>query len=218
MQNKKDSIPKVVLDFFSLALFFLLYGMFVAMIIRLAINFDLNSNEAFGVLFSLLCGTPFVIGLFVSLKFIKRSNWPTAFGLPILVVPLLFFLFLTWLTFQERPTNIFKDFVADPIPAGVSNIQGRNVTEGFDEIKIILAFNATPEVVDQIIADQGLVQVQVQDASDMDDGFQKFQNIDLHQSWTVYEENYSKSEYSLEPITIWVNSKRNIVLFQYFDY
>jgi hypothetical protein len=218
MQNKKDSITKIVLDFLSLALFFLLYGMLVAMIIRLAINSDPNSNEAFGVLFSLLCGTPFVIWLFVSLKFIKRSNWPIAFGLPILVVPLLIFLFLTWLAIQERPTNIFKDFVADPIPVGVSNIQGRNATEGFDELRIIIAFNATPKVIDQIIADQGLVQVQAQDASDMDDGFQKFQNVDLHQNWTVYEENFSKSEYSWGPITMWVNSKRDFVLFQYFDY
>lgn len=213
MQNKKDSVIKSIAN---VALFLLILGTLVTVVMWILIYIDPNSNEVFGILLSLLCGIPVAIGLFVQLKFTKRSIWYKAFGLPILIIPLLISLWFAWLAFQESPSHIFKDFVADPIPAGVSDIQARNATEGFDEINIILAFKATPEVIDKLIADKGLVQVQ--DAMEMDDRFHKFTNIDLNQSWTIYQKNYSQSEYSWESITIWVNPKRNTVLFQYLNY
>ncbi len=215
MQNEKDLATKVISVVSNLALFFLLYGILAVLIIWLATVFQLNWNGFGYILISVLCGAPFAILMFVSLKFKKRSKWHIAFGLPLLILPLLISLFLVWLAFLESPTHIFKDFVADPIPAGVSNIQSHNATSGFDEIKIIVAFNATPEVIDKLIADNDLAQVGDSD-TDMDSGFRDFSNINLNQSWTVYEKNYSKDEYGWEYVTIWVNPERNLVLFQYW--
>jgi len=214
MENKSDSGIKVISN---LALFFLVFGIFVALGTLITLYLQPNLNGLGGIVLSLVCGTPTAILIFIWLRFMKRSKWYFAFALPPLIFLLLISLFLAWQAFEQRPENIFKAFVADLIPVEISNIQARDVTEGFDEQKIIVAFNATPEVIEKLIADNQLVQVQ-ESTSDMDPGFEKFSNIDLNQAWTIYEKNYSKDDYSSEYVTIWVNPERNTVLFQYFVY
>jgi len=119
-----------------------------------------------------------------------------------------------WQAFDQIPTNVFKTVVANPIPAGVSHIQARDVGDGLLTEEYIVAFNATPEIVDKIIADKGLVQAQ-DSMTEMDPGFWKFTNIDLHQNWTIYEKSNLNVGYTSLIITMWVNPDRNTVLFQY---
>jgi hypothetical protein len=196
-------------------LFFLLFGVFIVFGVLIALFLQTDPTYIFGpFIISLVCGTPIGLFLFVWLRFIRRLKWYIAFILPSLISLLLISLFLIWGAFDQIPTNIFKTVVANPIPAGVSNIQARDVGDGLLTEEEIVAFTATPEVVDKIIANKGLAQAQ-DSMTEMDPGFWKFTNIDLHQDWTIYEKSNINVGYTSLIITMWVNPGRNTVLFQY---
>ena len=213
MQNRNNSGIKVISN---LALFFLLFGVFIAFGVLIALFLQTDTTYILGpFIISLFCGTPMGLFLFVWLQFIRRSKWYIAFILPSLIGLLLISLFLTWGAFDRIPTNIFKEVVANPIPAGVANIQARDVGDGLLIEEEIVAFNAPPEVVDKIIANKGLTQTQYI-VPEMDPGFREFSNINWNQDWTVYEKYETGESHNSLLITMWVNPERNTVLFQYY--
>jgi len=163
-----------------------LFGVLFLLFIILggAITFFLqpNLNGIGGILFSLICAFPLSIILLVRFRQKNNFKWYITYVLPALVFPLCIALFLGWTAFEQRPTNIFKVFVADPIPAGVSNIQAYDISVGIDST-IILAFNATPEAVDEIIEINKLTP---SDYEEPDSYFETFDNINTSQEWDTY--------------------------------
>lgn len=131
--------------------------------------------------------------------------------LPVLIFPLFSSLVLGWSLFQQRPQNIFKVFVADPIPLGVSNIRAYDVSLGIDQT-IIVAFNATPEAIDEIIKSNYLVSVE--DSHMINDPqYELFDGVEWNKDWSTYEFDNDKIL-----ITMWVSPDENTVLFRWLDF
>ncbi len=103
----------------------------------------------------------------------------------------------------------------DPIPYGVSNIQGHDISGGFD-MEILLAFNATPEAIDEIIAKNELKLYKEDEASYYigDPNIYYLQNVNWSRSWTIYEKS---SRGKVHSMTIWVNPQKDTVVFRFIS-
>jgi hypothetical protein len=87
----------------------------------------------------------------------RENKLPRQTWIPVLVFPLVFGLLYGYTMLYERnPRHMFKVFVADPIPAGVTDIQATDTSGGFDQ-EVVIVFNAPPAVMDAIIQKQKLV-------------------------------------------------------------
>jgi len=139
----------------------------------------------------------------------EESKWYKTYLLPASIFPLLIILFLGWTAFEQRPKNIFKVFVADPIPTGVSNIQAYDVSVGIDST-IILAFDATPDAINKIISVNNLTLSKYEEP---DAEFIRFEDIRISEDWTTYNFDDNKID-----ITMWVNPEKNTVLIRWFDF
>lgn len=90
--------------------------------------FTFRDSDVRFILFS--CPLVFALPIFVVLtailrKVVKRGILATV--LPLLVFPLLFILQSANIVYERIPQNMFKEYLADPIPMGVTNIQGRYI-------------------------------------------------------------------------------------------
>ena len=121
-------------------------------------------------------------------------------------------LFFGWTAFEQRPANIFKFFVADPIPNGISNIQAHDISVGID-LEIVVAFDATPEAIDQIIAINDLdLDTDPYNPDRNDIPFEYFSDVKGKQDWVFY------SKYDRENISwwlLWVNTDRTQAFFRF---
>jgi hypothetical protein len=195
----------------SLALFSLLFGVTVILVGMAVFSVAPNTNSLFGVLLSFLCAAPLALILFVNPIFVKKVKPYQRYLLPTLIFPLCVGLTLGWNLLQQRPEDMFKMFVADPIPEGVSNIRAFDISGGYDT-EIILTFHATPEAIQEIITSNGLVLVE---DSFMfgEPHYEYFRDVQWSKDWTIYEKSSNKNK--VELITLWINPQGNIVLFRY---
>jgi hypothetical protein len=212
----KDKLKIIFQHLLNFVLFAFLFMTVVVLTAMAVFNAAPNTNSLFSVILSFICAIPLAFGLFFNFSFVNKIEKYQRFLLPTLIFPLLIVLLLGWNLYQQLPENMFKMMVADPIPSGVTNIQSRDISGGFDT-EIILAFNATPEAIDEIVAKNQLelynennVSFYIQDPES-----QNFPNIHWSRDWTVYYRSFSKNK--IETITIWVNPERNTVLFQYIN-
>ena len=173
---------------------------------------DPNTNSLFGIVCSFIFALPMGIYLFFNSKFTKATSPYQRILFPVLIFPICILLSLGWNLYQQHPENLFEIFVMDPIPDGVSNIQGFDISGGFD-MEIILAFNATPEAIDKIILENKLALYNKETALYFleDPDYQYFQNIDWDRSWEIYERH---SLENVESIVIWINPQKDTVIFR----
>lgn len=170
-------------------------------------TFGLNFAGFALFLYPLLFALPIFVILNRKLK--KRGIFGTV--LPLLVLPLLFSLLFAYMKFYERnPQHMFKAYVADPIPAGVTNIQARYLDEGFYE-DVLVTFQASPEVIDTIIAQKQLEKAVVQyNHPDLD-----LPELFVEGNWISYERTlYAEDGDITGYIKMWVNPERSIVIFR----
>jgi hypothetical protein len=213
MKNGKSRTTSKTI--FSFVLFSLLFASIVFLVGYAVFNAAPNTNSLFGVIFSFMCAVPLAFSLFFNQKFNDKVKPFQRFLLPILIFPLCILLSLGWNLYQQRPEGLFQLFVMDPIPDGISNIQGDDVSGGFD-MEIILAFNATPEAIDKIIAKNELTPYSKETASYFiqDPDYRYFRDINWNRNWVVYTKHNSER---VEETTIWVNPEKDTVLFRYIS-
>src|SRR5688572_13879820 len=113
-----------------------------------------NSNGLGSICISTTCGVPAAFSFFFILQEFRFKEMKV-YLFSSLVFPFFSLIIIGYSFYQQRPENIFRVFVTDPIPAGVTNIQAYDISAGFDQ-EIVVAFNATPEVIEQIIREHGL--------------------------------------------------------------
>jgi len=211
MKNQKPILDTPV----NFVLFTVLFALVVILLSIVVFNIGPNTNSMFGVALSLLCALPLGYGLFFNSRFIEKTKPYQRIILPALIFPLCILLSLGWNLYQQRPEGLFEMFVMEPIPNGVSNIQGHDISGGFD-MEILLAFNATPEAIDKIIAKNELKFYNEDKVSyfipNPDTSY--LPDINWNENWTVYEKS---SREKVESMTIWVNPQKDTVLFQFIS-
>ncbi len=208
--DNKEPLIKTVLSFILFLILFVIVAYFLSdAIARVAPN----TNSLFGILCSFILGLPIGIYLFFNSKFIKATKLYQRILFPVLIFPLCILLSLGWNLYQQRPENLFKIFVMDPIPSGVSNIQGIDISGGFD-LEILVAFDATPEAIEIIIKEHELKINESPYNIKSDIPFEYFPEINSEQDWTLYQ----KAE--LEKVnwwSLWVNADKTTAIFQLID-
>lgn len=153
----------------------------------------------------------FALPIFVILnrKSKKRGIFGTA--LPLLVLPLLFSLLFVYMMFYERnPQHMFKAYVVDPIPMGVTNIQARFLNEGFYE-DVLVTFRASPEAIDTIIAQKQLQKA----AGKFNAPDQDLPEYSWGKKWVLYHRTiYTEGGDGHGYINMWVDPERSIVIYR----
>ena len=198
----------------SFALFGVLFVVFVVLAGIVVFGLQPNLNGIGGIMLGLMCATPLAFFLFIRFRAEGKSKWYKTYILPALIFPLLIVLFLGWTVFEQRPTNIFMVFVADPVPDRVSNIQARDISAGFDQ-EIVVAFDATPKAIDEITAINGLELDDDPYNFDRNDiPFEHFSDVNEDQDWLFY------TKYDRENINwwfFWINADKTQAFFRFVD-
>lgn len=212
MNNQK--LKPILHAAINFLLFTFLFAVIVILVINLVFAIGPNTNSLFGVFFSFICALPLAFTLFFNPKFIAKVRPYQRFVLPALIFPLCVLLGLGYDLYQQRPENLFKLFVMDPIPEGVSNIRGHDVSGGFDG-EILLAFDATPDAVEEIIMEYELeIYENPYSSIKRQIAIEYFPEINFEQEWTLYQKA------DLENIDwwkLWVNTDQTIAIFQIID-
>lgn len=171
-----------------------------------------NLNGIGSICISGICATPLSFSLFFVLQEFKVSE-TKAYLFPSLIFPLISLLLIGYSFYEQRPENIFRVFVIDPIPEGVANIRAYDISAGIDQ-EIVIAFDATPDIIDQIIRENNLKLDENPYTLKSDIPFEYFPEIDSEQDWILYR----KAE--LENInwwSLWVNTDKTTAIFQFID-
>ena len=170
-------------------------------------------NGAGMTILTALCGCPLALLLFIVLKSTNKIKKPyQRYLFPVLMIPLIAGLVIGWTLIQQSPTNMFKIFVADPIPNGVTDIHARDVTVGFDYQEIIFSFRATPEAIDEIIALNELELV-VDTTYEDDPPLEQLPNTNWNKDWILYQRK-SGTKYEMLILEMWVNPEKDTAIFQ----
>ena len=173
-----------------------------------------NVNAPAVVCFPLICAIPLILIAIPILNKKTTENQLVRYILPISIFPILFALFLGYMLYIQSPENIYKDFLGDPIPAEVTNIQAHNITSGFDGIEVVIAFNSSsPSVIEQIIAKNKL-ELDNNPVGQSDMPLQYFPNIDPNQNWELYKRF---NESPMECFFLWVNPEKNLAIFRFLS-
>lgn len=171
-----------------------------------------NLNGIGSICISATCGIPLAFSLFFVLQEFKVSDIKV-YLFPSLIFPLISILLIGYSFYEQRPENIFRVFIVDPIPAGVTNIRAYDISAGIDQ-EIVIAFDATPDIIDQIIQEHNLKLDENPHALKSDIPFEYFPEVDSGQDWTLYR----RAE--LENInwwSLWVNTDKTTAIFQFID-
>ncbi len=194
----------------------LLIGLIV--VIAAALSFLVSGPGivgVFGAAMPLLCAVPLAYFLFFNATFSQKTTPVYRILLPAMIPLLCAGIWNGASLYDQDPRVMFKQLLSNPIPAGVSNIQSYDDSGGFD-VEYGLAFEATPEVVDDLIEKDGLVLDNDEThLNDLDALFQYFPNVKRDQEWTYYSKLDPESE-SLRQM--WVNEDRTTVLFVFIGY
>jgi len=157
---------------------------------------------------ALFCSPP-IIGVLTLILVARKKSGPIIV-LPLLVFPLLFILFFANVLYERTPQYMFKTYVADPIPAGVTNIQGRYLTY-FIYDDAVITFQASPEAVDAIIAQNNFEEKDLDDYPDQD-----LPEYSWGGPWIGYERGLYDQMGGLDGyVKMWVNPEQSIVVFRY---
>ncbi len=156
------------------------------------------------VILPFLVGIPVGYGVYFSQKKKKKVR---KYGFPLGIYACLFILCLSYSLWERRPQNLFRVFIAHPIPQGVTYIKGYDMTAGFD-YDIILHFSSTPKAIETIITINELERrYDTQDTDKLPLGF--FENIRNTDEWILYS-THKDIEYVK---WLWVNPPQTEALY-----
>jgi hypothetical protein len=176
------------------------------MIIRFAFG---DGAIGFLICCPLSCTTP----IYAILPWILRKKGNLGTVLPLLAVLLLFIFFIAYLANERDPQKMFTSYLGDPIPAGVTNIQGRYLQEGL-ETEAVITFQAPPEVIDKIITQNDFKRKEIEDGH-ID------QDLPEHSwkgNWIGYQREDRKQSGGLAGYdTMWVDPIQSIVVLRCID-
>lgn len=173
-----DSAPQALL-------FFLLTGIVIYLVGNAVISYAPNMNSWGGASLSFLCAVPLAILLFANNKFAARVKPYQRVILPALIFPLFIVLSLGWNLYQQFPPNLFRVFIMDPIPEGITHIRGRDITVGFDNLELVFVFNITPQALDEFIVKNELVEAEHPDMGGPN-AKAYFRKTGWNETWTAY--------------------------------
>lgn len=197
-------------------IFTLLLGLIV--VVSVPLSFLVSGPGIVGVFNAvtpLLCAVPLAYLLFFNTRFSQKTRSIYRILLPAMI-PFLCAGILNGVSlYDQNPRVVFKRLLSDPIPAGVSHIQSYDDSGGFD-VEYGLAFEATPEIIDDLITKNGLVLDNNEtNFNYMNIPFEYFPNIKKAQEWTYYSKLDPESESQRQ---MWVNGDRTTVIFVFIGY
>jgi len=197
-------------------IFTLLLGLIV--VVSVPLSFLVSGPGIVGVFNAvtpLLCAVPLAYLLFFNTRFSQKTRSIYRILLPAMI-PFLCAGILNGVSlYDKNPRVVFKRLLSDPIPAGVSHIQSYDDSGGFD-VEYGLAFEATPEIIDDLITKNGLVLDNNEtNFNYMNIPFEYFPNIKKAQEWTYYSKLDPESESQRQ---MWVNGDRTTVIFVFIGY
>ncbi len=211
MEDKKAVISTPI----AFILFTALFALIIILLTMGIFSFAANTNSLCGVAFSLLFALPFGYWLFFYPRFSKSVKPWQRIVLPALIFPICILLGLGWNLYQQLPANLFRIFIADPIPDGVTNIQGHDISGGFD-LEIVMAFDVTPEAIEEIVKENHLVLHDENTSSYIlsSPPVEYFPDIHWNKDWTAYA---SFSIEQVNVIVLWVNPEKDTAIFHLID-
>lgn len=155
----------------------------------------------------LTCGIPLAYIIFLSSAFTKKFPGRLRFFIPPFVILLIACAIIGLSMYDQSPQVMFKRLLSDPIPYGISNIQAKDISTF--SVTQLLAFNTTPQAIEQIITNNGL---ELQgDRCTRFAPFEYFPDVNQDQSWFCYAK--PGSEYDTWGF-LWVNGDKSTALFR----
>ena len=211
---KNEGVRNFLRATLGITLFSLLFGFTVVLAGLVSFTYiGPNLAAISNIILPLLIALPVSYILFIFFSFVKMADWKTSYLIPAIIFPVLFGLTFAWTMHERDPRNIFKVFVLDPIPGGISNIRARDISGGF-ETEIIVTFQTTPQVTEKIIATNNL-KVDNHTASFTMNPNEFFPDLAWNQDW----ERYIQWERDNEIITtLWVNPDKSEAIFWFLAY
>ena len=200
--------------FWQEILFIGLFGLTVIGVGFLSIITIGPTIEGLGCAFlPLIVAFPTALILFDYLLHHEKIKALMRYGLPLLILPGLFSMIWAFTMFIERnPENMFRVFVCDPVPPGISNIKGSDESAGID-MDIVMSFNITPTGLDKILTKNNLSLGG--QGSYLNDEFLKdfYPDGDKSQKWTEFD--YGTKDYHM---SLWINPDATLALVHYNTY
>ena len=145
----------------------------------------------------------------------NRFKWYVRFLIPALIFPIIFGVAFGITMLERTPKNIFRVFVSKPIPEGVSNIRAQDITMGID-YDIIVAFDTTPEALDEIIAKNEFELAEESILFDDKSPHRFFPDANWSNQWTRYSKCGDPPERYC--MWMWVNPEQTTVLYRYWSF
>ena len=196
-------------------LFLLLLGSVIFLVGNAALSYSSNTNSVCNTSLSFLCAVPLALLLFNNSKFITRVKPYQRFLFPALIFPAFIMLSVGWNLYIEYPPKMFKDFIADPIPQGITHLRSKKITEGFDNLQVAFTFEATPEALDEFIVANGLVEDKYADL-DSQATIKFFKKVGWNGSWRAYEKWEKSQQNTIR--TLWVSPDGKSVCYHLISY
>ena len=192
------------------SLFFLIYvisAICAGVLTSVTIGLDLAGMEL--ICCPHICILPIAFGLFLFPAFAKRVKPFHRYLFPGLIFPILFGILLGNMIYEQSPKVMFKRLLGDPIPSGVTNIRSDIYTDlSYYER---MAFDATPEAIDELIARNNLILV-----DDFECGFsppfRTYPEINKDQDWFCYTIASNDHE---DWGALFVNADKTVALFHF---
>jgi hypothetical protein len=161
----------------------------------------------FDVFISLICGAPIAYIIFFNSVYKCKVHGKVRFALPALIPIIIAIALIGWSLYDQNPEVMFKRLLSDPIPSGVSNIRAKDIST-FSVVQMV-AFDVTPQAIDQIIAKNELKLV--------DDcpgviPLMYFPEIQQDQDWLCYSKTEDNGTHIWE--ALWVNDKKSSAVFR----
>ena len=196
-------------------LFLLLLGGVIFLVGSAALSYSSNTNSVCNTSLSFLCAVPLAIFMFNNFKFVTRVKPYQRFLFPALIFPALIMLSVGWNLYIEYPPKMFKDFVADPIPQGITHLRSKNITEGFDNLEVAFTFQSTPEALDEFIAKNGLVETDYA-YLESQATIKFFKKVKWNENWRTYERWEKGQQNTIR--TLWVSPDGKAVCYHLISY
>jgi hypothetical protein len=155
-----------------------------------------------------ICAAPIAIWMFKKLE--RSASKPgmveSVFSAVIFLV-IFGALILYTLVVERNPRNMFRAFIQNPIPAGVTNIQARDISAGFTE-DVVIVFRGSPELVDEIINKRKLEPRDFRySIGEMPD--ERFDGIDRNADWQFYGSTGSDIY-----VWLWVDPASEMIIYR----
>jgi hypothetical protein len=195
------------MDISFLFLIFILSTVGAGLLTNITIGLDLIGIEI--VCCPSILAFPIALALFFLPAFVKRVKPFQRYLFPGLIYPIIFGIILGYMIYDQSPRVMFKRLLGEPIPSGITDIR----TDIYTDLSYYekMAFNATPEAIDEIIARNNLVLI---DRSDCEFRlpFKDYKGASGNKGWLCY--SVAGDEPNLWG-WLYVSSDKSVVQFQF---